>query len=146
MRPHDTRRDLLRGLYDAAVAAAHPRSCLPPALPPPPPAPGRIIVLAAGKAAASMTAVTVAHYTPLLAGALDRRLEVWERDGFAPIRSAWLEHAVGLGEPMLLRTAQEETEGRFMDLEQDGTLVMELASGLMRRVSAGDVTPLVAVG
>ncbi len=67
MRPQDNHRELLRGLYDAAVAAAHPRSCLPAALPPPPPAPGRIILLAAGKAAASMTAVAVAHYTPLLA-------------------------------------------------------------------------------
>ena len=72
MRPKDTRRDLLRRLYDAAVAAAHPRSCLPAALPPPPPAPGRIIVLAAGKAAASMTAVAVDHYAPLLAGAPGR--------------------------------------------------------------------------
>ena len=45
-------RELLRGLFDAAVAAADPAKVVPPHLPLPPP--GRTLVLAAGKAAASM--------------------------------------------------------------------------------------------
>ena len=45
-------RELLRGLFDAAVAAADPAKVVPPHLPSPPP--GRTLVLAAGKAAASM--------------------------------------------------------------------------------------------
>ncbi len=53
-------RDLLRSLYDTAVAAAHPTHCLPPLLPAPPK--GRIIVLAAGKAAGSMAEVTERVY------------------------------------------------------------------------------------
>jgi hydroxypyruvate reductase len=48
-------------MYDAAVAAAHPTNCLPPALPPPPKR-GRLIVLAAGKAAGSMAEVAEHHY------------------------------------------------------------------------------------
>ena len=52
---------LLRKIFDAAVAAAHPASCLPPALPGAP-AEGRIIVLAAGKAAGAMSEVTERHY------------------------------------------------------------------------------------
>jgi len=44
--------DLLRGLFEAAVAAADPAKVVPPHLPSPPP--GRTLVLAAGKAAASM--------------------------------------------------------------------------------------------
>jgi glycerate 2-kinase len=52
---------LLRKIFDAAVAAAHPASCLPPALPGAP-ITGRIIVLAAGKAAGSMSEVTESHY------------------------------------------------------------------------------------
>ncbi|MCC6947826.1 MAG: DUF4147 domain-containing protein [Bradyrhizobiaceae bacterium] len=58
-------RALLRKIYDAAVAAAHPAACLPPALPPPP-AHGRLIVLAAGKAAGSMAEVAERHYTQTL--------------------------------------------------------------------------------
>ena len=45
-------RDFLRGLFDAAVAAADPQRTLSPHLPDPPM--GRTLVLAAGKAAASM--------------------------------------------------------------------------------------------
>ena len=45
-------RVLLRGLFDAAVAAADPAGAVPPHLPAPPP--GRTLLLAAGKAAASM--------------------------------------------------------------------------------------------
>jgi len=57
-------RTFLRHLFDTAVAAAHPASCLPPLLPPPPQ--GRLIVLAAGKAAGSMTEVAEAHYLDAL--------------------------------------------------------------------------------
>jgi glycerate 2-kinase len=52
---------LLRKIFDAAVAAAHPVFCLPPALPGVP-GKGRIIVLAAGKAAGSMSEVAEGHY------------------------------------------------------------------------------------
>ncbi|MBV5262651.1 glycerate kinase type-2 family protein [Pinisolibacter aquiterrae] len=45
-------RDLLRAMFDAAVASAQPAVCVPPALPAPPK--GRLIVLGAGKASAAM--------------------------------------------------------------------------------------------
>jgi glycerate 2-kinase len=54
-------RELLEGLFRAAVAAAHPSRCLPPALPEPPPD-GRLLILAAGKGAGSLTEVAEAHY------------------------------------------------------------------------------------
>ncbi len=58
-------RDFLRGLFQAAVAAAHPEHCLPPALPPAPEH-GRIVVLAAGKAAGSMAEAAERHYLDTL--------------------------------------------------------------------------------
>jgi glycerate 2-kinase len=45
-------RQLLRDMFDAAVAAAQPALCLPPHLPPPPT--GRTLVIGAGKASAAM--------------------------------------------------------------------------------------------
>src|SRR5262249_56063347 len=54
-------RRFLQDLFAAAVAAAHPSTCLPPHLPAPPQG-GRLIVLAAGKAAGSMTEVAERHY------------------------------------------------------------------------------------
>jgi glycerate 2-kinase len=59
-------REFLTGLFRAAVAAAHPETCLARHLPEPAGA-GRLVVLAAGKAAGSMTEWAEAHY---LAGAL----------------------------------------------------------------------------
>jgi glycerate 2-kinase len=44
----------LRGLFDAAVAAASPAVCVPPNLPDPATVKGRIVVVGAGKAAAAM--------------------------------------------------------------------------------------------
>ena len=67
MNGQSAARQTLLDLFDVAVAAAHPRICLPAHLPDPPA--GRIVLLAAGKAAASMSAVAVAHY---LASGFDR--------------------------------------------------------------------------
>ena len=53
-------RALLRTVFDAAVAAAHPDGILGAHLPPPPQ--GRVICLAAGKAAAAMAAAAERHY------------------------------------------------------------------------------------
>ena len=53
-------RAFLESLFDTAVAAAHPATCLPPHLPAPP-ANGRLILLAAGKAAGSMIEIAERH-------------------------------------------------------------------------------------
>jgi glycerate 2-kinase len=58
------RRPLLRAIFDAAVAAAHPDKILGAHLPAPPK--GRIIILAAGKAAGAMAAAAEAHYLDAL--------------------------------------------------------------------------------
>ena len=54
------RRPLLRAIFDAAVAAAHPDVVLAAHLPPAPK--GRVICLAAGKGAAAMAASAEKHY------------------------------------------------------------------------------------
>ena len=59
-----TARAFLDGLFRTAIAATHPKTCLPSYLPPPPKT-GRLIVLAAGKAAGSMAEVAEAAYSSL---------------------------------------------------------------------------------
>ena len=58
------RRPLLRAIFDAAVAAAHPDAVLASHLRPVPK--GRVIVLAAGKGAAAMAAAAERHYLDAL--------------------------------------------------------------------------------
>ena len=59
-------RDLLRLLFDAAVAAASPAACVPLWLEERPP--GRVLVVGAGKAAASMAAIVEQQWAPPLEG------------------------------------------------------------------------------
>src|SRR5271157_4746673 len=59
-------RRLLRALFDAAVTAAAPASCLPPYLPAPPK--GRTIAIGAGKGAAAMAHAVEQHWTGPLTG------------------------------------------------------------------------------
>ena len=64
----ETRAFLLK-LFQAAVSAAHPATCVPPHLPAVPQR-GRIIVVGAGKAAAAMAQATEQHY--MAAGQTDK--------------------------------------------------------------------------
>jgi glycerate 2-kinase len=61
----DDKRKLLREIFDAAVARAHPSRVLANHLPPPPS--GRVICLAAGKAAGAMAEAAEHHYLDRLA-------------------------------------------------------------------------------
>jgi BirA family biotin operon repressor/biotin-[acetyl-CoA-carboxylase] ligase len=73
------------------------------------------------------------------AAALDRWERRWAVQGFAPVRAAWLSVAHGRGEPLTARLATETLQGRFMDIEEDGALLIETAEGTLRRIAAGDV-------
>lgn len=58
--------ELLRRLFNAAVASALPERCVPPALPPPPK--GRTIIIGAGKATAAMALAVERHWTGPIEG------------------------------------------------------------------------------
>jgi hydroxypyruvate reductase len=57
---------LLRSAFAAAIEAASPTRCVPPALPPPPA--GRTVVIGAGKAGAAMARAVESHWTGELSG------------------------------------------------------------------------------
>ena len=65
----------------------------------------------------------------------------WSRQGFGPVRAAWLDRAGGLGAPIAVRLERETLNGTFADLDADGALVLE-AAGERRRITAGDVFSL----
>lgn len=59
-----------------------------------------------------------------LAPAYARREAVFQRDGFAPLRSDWLAHAARLGEPIRARTGSRTEEGVFETIDPTGALVL----------------------
>jgi glycerate 2-kinase len=67
----DASRIFLRSLFDAAVAAASPALCVPPALPPKPE--GRTVVVGAGKASAAMAAAFEAAWDAPVSGLIVTR-------------------------------------------------------------------------
>lgn len=61
-------RQLLRRMFDAAIASAQPDRCVPPHLPDPASVRGRLVVIGAGKAAAAMAQAVEQHWPTPLAG------------------------------------------------------------------------------
>lgn len=69
----------------------------------------------------------------------DRWLDLWMREGFAPIREAWTRRAIGLGSACEARLGTETVNGVAEALEADGALRLRLPGGDVRRITAGDV-------
>lgn len=65
------------------------------------------------------------HLAPAFA-TWDRRLRDF---GFAPVKAAFLRHAVRLGQPLVARTHHAEHTGTFETLDDDGALVLRTAEG-----------------
>jgi BirA family biotin operon repressor/biotin-[acetyl-CoA-carboxylase] ligase len=74
--------------------------------------------------------------------ALDRWLGRWQRNGFGAVRQAWLARAFRLGGEIRLRLERGELRGRFLDLSDTGSLLLEQAGGRRREIAAGEVLDL----
>ncbi|HEY6335680.1 MAG TPA: biotin--[acetyl-CoA-carboxylase] ligase [Alphaproteobacteria bacterium] len=81
---------------------------------------------------------TLAAFVEAFAGKFDR----WQREGLGPIRAAWLARAWRRGELMQARIDSAVVEGRFRDIDTTGALMLELADGSLRRITAADVFAL----
>jgi BirA family biotin operon repressor/biotin-[acetyl-CoA-carboxylase] ligase len=70
------------------------------------------------------------------------KLEAWsartERDGFEPLRQAWLKRAHGLGQNARVVQGDQTLEGRIAGLSSRGELELDTVSG-RRLIAAGDV-------
>lgn len=70
----------------------------------------------------------------------DTWMRRWRQQGFSPVRDAWRASAFALGEPIQVRLETATLHGRFIDIDQQGELLLEV-EGEQRRISAGDVFP-----
>lgn len=74
----------------------------------------------------------------ILAAAFAHWADMLHREGFPPLRAAWLARAARLGQKVVARLPRETVEGVFADLDADGALVLSQA-GRLRRIQAADV-------
>lgn len=76
--------------------------------------------------------------TRFLAGFAHWRAK-WHNEGLAAVREAWLAGAAKLGEDITVRLPGGEMSGRFSGLDEGGALLLDMADGTRRTITAGDV-------
>lgn len=72
-----------------------------------------------------------------IAQAFAERLEEWRRDGFAPLREAWLSRAWALGERVAVESGETALTGVFEGLSPAGTLLLRGNGGQCREIVSG---------
>ncbi len=75
----------------------------------------------------------------VLAEALEDWRAIWQAAGFAPIAAAWSALAYGLGQRCVARLADASYEGVAEGLDPDGALRLRSETGVVRRITAGDI-------
>ena len=73
---------------------------------------------------------------------LDRLYDAYLRDGYEPIRAAWLRHADMIGRAIRVSYLDKEATGEAAGIDDDGALLLRHGDGRLERVLAGDVTIL----
>jgi BirA family biotin operon repressor/biotin-[acetyl-CoA-carboxylase] ligase len=75
--------------------------------------------------------VTPEAFLDVLAPAYAHWEDVFQREGFCPLRGAWLSHAARLGEVIRARTGVATREGVFETIDQTGALVLRTAEATL---------------
>ena len=66
-------------------------------------------------------------------------LETYNRNGFEPLRTAWLKNAQGMGGPVTARLPNETIDGTAIGMDKDGALEVKTHCGQTVKIHAGDV-------
>ena len=74
--------------------------------------------------------------------ALTAWYDVWMRDGFEPVRDAWMQRAEGLGRMVDVDTGAGIRRGTFIGLSPDGQMLLRGADGRRHAIAAGSVMPV----
>jgi BirA family biotin operon repressor/biotin-[acetyl-CoA-carboxylase] ligase len=65
---------------------------------------------------------------------------IWDNGrGFGDIRRLWLDHAVGLGQPVSIQSGPSAIAGIFETIDETGCMIVVTSDGKRMPVSAGDV-------
>ncbi len=85
--------------------------------------------------------VAVEELLEVFLASLTEHLDVWEREGFAAIRTRWAELAIEPGTKLTVKLPRETVEGGFEGIDEAGNLLIA-QNGETMRVAAGDVFPV----
>lgn len=80
--------------------------------------------------AATGLRLTPESFLAVLAPAYANWERIFQTEGFAPLRAAWLENAAKLNEPIRARTGSQTLYGTFRGLDDSGALLLQTPEGL----------------
>ena len=76
----------------------------------------------------------------LIAQKLGIWIEQWNLIGLSPVINQWKAWGKGIGEIIKVRIAEKTiVEGKFIDIDKEGRMLLELSNGRSMTISAGDV-------
>jgi BirA family biotin operon repressor/biotin-[acetyl-CoA-carboxylase] ligase len=93
--------------------------------------------LALGEGGGSGLAMSSAGILESLAASVDLWFGRWEREGFGPVREAWLEDNATLGRRVLI--VDEGVEAIAEDLDSSGALIVRADDGRSMAVGCGEI-------
>jgi BirA family biotin operon repressor/biotin-[acetyl-CoA-carboxylase] ligase len=73
--------------------------------------------------------ITPEAFLDALAPAYAAWEDLFQTQGFAPLRTAWLAHAARIGQPIRARTGSETREGIFDSIDASGNLILRTPAG-----------------
>lgn len=84
------------------------------------------------------------HIAPLdmmhiVRGEIMALYQIWQRDGFAPIRKAWLARAAHRDQEINVRLPAETFRATFLGIDETGALHIKLPNGQERHIASGEV-------
>lgn len=62
----------------------------------------------------------------------------WADDGFAPVRRAWMQRMVGLGEIGEIRLQGKTLRGKLVEIDEHGALILESSDGTRHALGVAD--------
>lgn len=65
--------------------------------------------------------------------------QFWMEQGFEEVKRLWLAEAKGVGDMITIRHGEGEKKGLFLDLAENGSLILGLPDGTNEVIHAGDV-------
>ncbi|MGI6684323.1 MAG: biotin--[acetyl-CoA-carboxylase] ligase [Bacillota bacterium] len=60
--------------------------------------------------------------------------------GFSRIKSHWKDYSVNLGQEITVHTLKDTIQGRMVDIDDEGLLLVEDRAGIIHKIVAGDVS------
>jgi BirA family biotin operon repressor/biotin-[acetyl-CoA-carboxylase] ligase len=73
---------------------------------------------------------------------IEKEYILFQKEGFTPIIRKWKEFSTTLGHRVKVLFHKEFLEGQAIDIDSDGALLVKKDSGLVERVTAGDIVKL----